>query len=82
LRSGTAKIRVRCFTGMRRYAPGGKGDFEMAVEEGSRVEALLDRLGVSSDERPFVAVNGTRAEDDHPLNDGDTIVLFTPADGG
>ena len=76
------KVRVRCFTGMRRYAPGGRGDFEVAVEGGGRVEDLLRRLGVPTDERPFIAVNGVRAEGGQRLNDGDTIVLFTPADGG
>ena len=76
------KVRVRCFTDMRRYAPGGRGDFEMAIKEGSRVAALLKRLGIPADERPFVAVNGVRAEGGQRLTDGDTVVLFTPADGG
>ena len=76
------KVRVRCFTGMRRYAPGGRGDFEMTVEGGGRVEDLLRRLGVPTDERPFIAVNGVPAEGRQRLNDGDTIVFFTPADGG
>ena len=76
------KVRVRCFTGMRRYAPGGRGDFEMAIEGGGRVEELLHRLGVPTDARPFIAVNGVPAEGGQRLNDGDTVVLFTPADGG
>jgi sulfur carrier protein ThiS len=67
---------------MRQYAPEGKGDFALEMAAGSRVEQLLHRLGVPADARPFVALNGVRAERDKRLNGGDTVVLFTPAEGG
>ena len=76
------KVRVRCFTGMRLYAPGGKGDFELEIEEGGRVEELLIQLGLPADARPFIAVNGLRAERDKRLSDGATVVLFTTSEGG
>lgn len=76
------KIRVRCFTGMRQYAPKGTGDFDLELAAGIRVAQLLDQMGVPADARPFIAVNGSRSERDMRLNDGDTVVLFTPAEGG
>ena len=76
------KVRVRCFTGMRAYAPDGGGDFDLAIQAGMRVGQLLDQLGVPADVQPFVAVNGRRAEVDKRLEDGDVVVLFTMMEGG
>ena len=76
------KVRVRCFTGMRRYAPGGRGDFDLEIEIGARVERLLEQMGVPAGMRPFIAVNGRRVDGDALLNDGDTVVLFTSMEGG
>lgn len=76
------KVRVRCFTGMRQYAPGGRGDFALELEAGTRVGQLLDQMGVPADARPFVAVNGARVEGDPRLKENDIVVLFTPAEGG
>ena len=76
------KVRVRCFTGMRRYAPGGDGDFEMALAEGSSAGQLLEALGVPPDLNPFVAVNGGKVELDRILRDGDEVVVFSQMEGG
>ena len=76
------KIRIRCFTGMRQYAPDGQSDFELEFETDTRVGALLNHLGVPVEEDPFIAVNGYRADRDQPLQNGDTIVLFTSMEGG
>lgn len=76
------KIRVRCFTGMRQYAPEGEGDFKTKLAEGTRVGQLLDQMGAPADVRPFVAVNGRKTGRDKILHDGDVVVLFTPMEGG
>ena len=76
------KIRVRCFTGMRQYAPEGQGDFEQKLAVGTRVGQLLDQMGVPADGRLFIVVNGRRTDRDRHLNEGDTVVLFTPMEGG
>ena len=66
------KIRVPCFTGMRQHAPEGASDFEIDLEAGTRVGALLNQMGIPADARPFIAVNGLRAERDKRLGDGAT----------
>lgn len=76
------KIRVRCFTGMRPYAPEGEGDVKIELAEGTRVGQLLDQMGVPADVRPFIAVNGRKTDQDKTLYDGDDVVLFTQMEGG
>jgi molybdopterin converting factor small subunit len=76
------KIRVRCFTGMRQYAPEGEGDSKTELAEGTRVGQLLDQMGVPDDAQPFIAVNGRKTGHDETLHDGDDVVLFTPMEGG
>lgn len=75
-------VRVKCFTGMRRFAPAGGSEFEVEVDADARVARLLDQLGVPAGTQAIVAVNGERAEKSKPLHDGDTIVLFTLMEGG
>jgi molybdopterin converting factor small subunit len=75
-------VRVKCFTGMRRYAPGGQSEFEIVLAEGAQVAQLLAHLNVPADAAAIIAVNGARAEGDRLLRDGDTVVLFTPMEGG
>lgn len=74
------KIRVRCFTGMRQYAP--EGDVTIALAEGARVGQLLDQMGVPAKAQPFIAVNGRKADPEATLRDGDDVVLFTQMEGG
>ena len=76
------KVRVRCFTGMRRYAPGEASDFEMELAEPFSARQLLDALGVPPDLDPFVAVNGRKVDKAHALHDGDEVVLFRQMEGG
>ena len=75
-------VRVRCFTGMRRYAPEGQSEFTQTLEAGARVALLLAQLNIPADAGVLIAVNGARADNDNVLQDGDTIVLFTPMEGG
>ncbi len=75
-------VRVKCFTGMRRYAPEGQSEFALTLEAGASAAQLLDQLNVPADAGALIAVNGMRADRDKRLQDGDTVVLFTPMEGG
>ena len=75
-------VRVKCFAGLRRYAPAGQSDFKVELAADALVGQLLDQMGVPADDRTFVAVNGVRAGRDKPLSDGDLVVLFTLMEGG
>ena len=75
-------VRVRCFTGMRRFAPDGRSDFDIELDAGASVAHLLDRLGVPVGTDVIAAVNGRRANREAALHNGDAVVLFTPMEGG
>jgi sulfur carrier protein ThiS len=75
-------VRVKCFTGLRRFAPDGRKDFTIELDAGAKVAHLLDRLGVPVATDVIAAVNGRRVDREAPLEDGDTLVLFTPMEGG
>lgn len=75
-------VRVKCFAGLRRYAPAGRSDFKVEIAAGALVGQLLDQMGVPADDQTFVAVNGVRSGRDKSLADGDFIVLFTFMEGG
>ena len=75
-------VQVKCFTGMRRFAPDNRNEFTIKLQVGDNVARLLEQIGVPADIQPIAAVNGARAERDARLHDGDTVVLFTPMEGG
>ena len=75
-------VKIKCFTGMRRFAPDGRHEFDIELEAGALVVNLLDQLKVPSETEAIAAVNGLRAKRNTRLQDGDTVVLFTPMEGG
>lgn len=75
-------VRVKCFTGMRRFAPHDRHEFDLEFDTGASVASLLERLGVPAATNAIVAVNGARAQKHLPLHDGDAVILFTPMEGG
>ncbi len=75
-------VRVKCFTGMRRFAPDDRIDFDIELDAGARVADLLERLGVPVATDVIAAVNGRRTEREALLREGDAVVLFTPMEGG
>lgn len=75
-------VRVKCFTGLRRYAPDGQSEFTLTLVKGAQVAQILEHLNIPADAGALSAVNGALAQRDQVLRDGDVIVLFTPMDGG
>lgn len=76
-------VTVKCFTGMRRYAPADEIEgFELNLDSGARLSDLLARLGAAEEKAALTAVNGRNVGRDTVLQDGDRVVLFTPAEGG
>jgi molybdopterin converting factor small subunit len=76
-------VTVKCFTGMRRYAPAMAIDaFPVRLERGARVRDLLTHLGAAEQKAVLTAVNDRRAGPDDILQDGAQVILFTPVEGG
>jgi sulfur carrier protein ThiS len=54
----------------------------MALEEGSRVEDLLQGLGIDSDLVMLVVIDGVLGDIDSVLDEGAAVELIPPISGG
>jgi sulfur carrier protein len=73
------KVEIRLFASLRKYS---LPQAEMELAEGTTVQDLLERIGISPSEVAVALVNGRHAPNELPLNDGETIALFPPIAGG
>ncbi|HBV86390.1 MoaD/ThiS family protein [Desulfosporosinus sp.] len=55
---------------------------ERELPEGSKVMSVLEPLNIKPEEVAICLVNGQNVDEQHVLNDGDTIALFPPVGGG
>jgi len=55
---------------------------EQDLPEGSKVLNILEPLEIPPQEVAICLVNGRNVNEQHVLNDGDTIALFPPVGGG
>ncbi len=76
------EVNVKLYSELKRFAPGGSNIFTLALPPGAAVRDLLKILQIPGEVPRFIVVNGRRCDDNVPLSAGDTIVLFTPVDGG
>lgn len=75
------KVRVELHAVLRDLIPGGKGEVELG--SGATVLDLLNQVGVDTELRELVTVNGTQIEDfSQTLQDEDTISVFPAVAGG
>ena len=75
-------IKVKGYANMRQYTahlPSG-GDLE--VPEACTVADVLKKLGVPSQWKKLLIVNGRHRTPDSILHSGDTLVFFPPLEGG
>ena len=56
--------------------------FELKLNDGTQIKALVSRLGIESGMLAGSAVNGEATGDDSQLHDGDEVSLFPPVAGG
>jgi molybdopterin converting factor small subunit len=54
----------------------------LKVEEGSKVEDVLGKLGIDSALVMLIVVNGELGDTDSPLEDGAILQLIPPISGG
>jgi sulfur-carrier protein len=54
----------------------------LEVPEGTSIEDILTRLNISLEEPKIVFLNGTHANPDRVLKDGDRLAIFPPIAGG
>jgi molybdopterin converting factor small subunit len=75
------RITVELFGFSAGYGPGGRGAFPLEIDGRATVGLLIERLALP-DSRLTILINGQRMDTGHPLNDGDEVFIFPPAEGG
>ena len=73
-------IQLKLFVTLAPYLP--KDGDKFPVEEGTRVQDLVDALGIDASMVKLIFVNGRRQEPSYRLEDGDRLGLFPPVGGG
>jgi molybdopterin converting factor small subunit len=73
------EIEVRLFAGLRQFA---QQNEKIELDDGKKVSDLLERLGIPPSKVAIILVNGRHAEQDQPLQDGETVSLFPAIAGG
>jgi molybdopterin converting factor small subunit len=76
------RIRVNLYSDVKRFAPGGKGSFDLTLLPGETLGGCLARLGIPDGDMHTVLINGRRANLDFRFSDGDTLVIFPQICGG
>ena len=73
------EIEVRLFASLRKYT---NEKNKIELEEGASVGDFLERIGIPPSEVAIILVNGRHAEQNEPLQDGETVSLFPAIAGG
>jgi molybdopterin converting factor small subunit len=79
------KIQLNLFASLTRFLPGPKdGGFSnvVEIEEGTTIEAFLDRLKIPREQPRIIFLNGIHAEESTVLKEGDRLGVFPPLAGG
>ena len=75
-----ATIDLKLFATLASHLPANAT--ELAIEDGSTVGQLIDRLGIPLPEAKLIFVNGVRKDLDAVLHSGDRVGIFPPVGGG
>ena len=75
-------VHVSLFANLRDYSPGGEGSFDLRLDSGATIADLMAALHIPPVVQAVILVNGRRADFDTVLNDGDSVTLFPPMEGG
>ena len=76
------KVHVDLYVNLKKYAPAGDSSFEIELESGATVKSVLTVLKIPVDEKAILLVNGRNADESSPLQEKDTITLYSPISGG
>jgi len=76
------RVRLKAYGEVRRHLQALDSSAEIQLDDGCSVRRLLDLLGIPHGEVWRVSVNGELASEDHLLQDGDEIGVFSPVGGG
>ncbi|MGB9867492.1 MAG: MoaD/ThiS family protein [Bacillota bacterium] len=76
------RVRVRLWAGLNVYRQDRLSDFDLCLEAGATVRALLMKVNVPEEMTAVITVNGQKAKLGHELSDGDCVDVYPPICGG
>ncbi len=82
MRCKKMKVHVDLYVNLKKYAPEGNSSFDVQLESGATVKAVLEILKIPADEKAIVLVNGRNANESNSLKERDTVALYSPISGG
>jgi sulfur carrier protein len=78
-------VEIKVFSTLKRYVAGSDmlvGDNRWEIPEGITACELGKKLKIPDKEIKIILINGRKADDDHVLNEGDSVYIFPPLMGG
>lgn len=72
-------VEIRLFESLKKHQPEGA---RVRLAAGSRVNDLLDALGISMDDVGILIINQSDGRFDQLLRNGDVVTLIPPIGGG
>ena len=75
------KVRVELYVNLKKYAPEGNSSFDVQLSSGATFKTVLKILKIPADEKVIVLVNGRNADESSPLQEKDTVTLYSPISG-
>lgn len=75
-----ATIDLKLFATLASHLPANAS--ELAIEDGTTIGQLIDRLDISPSEAKLIFVNGVRKELNAVLHGGERVGIFPPVGGG
>ncbi len=76
------KVTIELQAYLDRYSPVGDPHFQVDLPNGATVEGLLRHLGIPDDMAQVIIVNNQNVGFEHPLKEGDHVILIPPLAGG
>ena len=75
-------VSVELFAFLEKYYPDRNGSNMVVLTSGATVATLIKKLGIPSNLRLLILVNGQQSDKGTTLQDNDEVFIFLPAEGG
>ncbi len=75
-------VHVKLYSELERYAPGEDNVFLLEYPSESTAGDLLDTLEIYKEVPRCIVIDGMLSNENSPLREGCTVVLFSPVCGG
>ena len=76
------RVTIEVMGPLRKLLPKGESSTVIELQKGSMVGDAVKAVGVPDEEPWSASIGGQLVETEHPLKDGDRMLVFAPIEGG